>query len=737
MLTCPSISRMSRTPLSSLWKAHAATIAAAVLGGWCLALADARWRIQFIPPLGLEHWLGVLGLYTAVGGLFGLITVGVLLGARRLEALVAKRLSERQLRWVMPLTVGLVTTLACVPTAFWTFSGHGIGQTIFRTIGPPLFLAGVLLLVTLWVRWVAAAVRGDAHRWPIALVAAPLGVACLLTDRHVFVSLYERLHTLLELTAWLLLGTAIGLGLDKLGRSSLRLGAPARALAALGVLGAVLGVASEGFRDAIDRALSHAWVDPVLAGRMLRRTEEIKAYLANPSGYDGIAMSRLKTLKERYRLADIELSNEWLTPPPPPKESSTRQRLSQSGITTPNVLVFYIDTLRNDVARDPKIMPNLARFARQSLDFRRAYATGSDTLRSLPGITGGSYFVRHTHPSDLCELARASEHQSSLFIARSAHEFLKKLRPTFTFEEVSEIADFNDGRDDVWGYGADQPTAARIVDAALERLKNHPNEKFFMWLFHFDQHNWRELDGDFVASVQREHAVPEAGAYNPRYRAVAKAIDVQFGRMLEGLEAAGRADDTVVLLLSDHGEGLGDGGFWVHSVFLWESLVHVPLVLRIPGVEPRAVDDVVSLVDVAPTLARFLMPEASIRGYHGEDLLNHADPEAERAPRRFPVMFGAALRDELVRVGMIEDGGKAKLVVRLEAAQAELHDLGRRAPDDFNVASEDPERTQRLLRTVAKSPLFPRDANDFRMLNPKGHLSLEDTSTSLPVSAGH
>lgn len=724
-------------PLSSAWKAHAVIIAAAVLGGWGMALADARWRVQFIPPLGLEHWLGVLGLYTAVGGLFGLIIVGLVLVARRLEALAARWLSERWLRWIAPLTLGLVVMFACLHTAFWTFSGHGIGQTIFKTIGPPLFMAGVLVLITAWVRWLAAAARGSTLSWPIAVVAVPAGVACLLADRHLFVSLYDRLHTLLELTAWGFLSSAIGVGLLVLRRRVPRFGSFTRVLAGAGALGAVLGITSAAVRDAIDRALSHAWVDPVLAGRMLRRIEEIKTYLANPMTYEGIAMARLETLKDRYKLADISMAEAWLTPPPPAKTSSTRQRLQEAGVTTPNILVFYVDTLRNDVARDPSVMPNVARFARESLDFRRAYATGSDTLRSLPGITGGSYFVRHTHPADLCELARASDHESSLFIARSAHDFLKQLRPNFKFEHTTEIADFAPDRGDVWGYGADQPTAERIVDAAIERLKSEPDEKFFMWLFHFDQHNWRELDEEFVARVRHEHQVPEAGAFNIRYRAVATAIDVQFGRMLDALEATGRADDTVVVLLSDHGEGLGDGGFWVHSVFLWESLVHVPLMLRIPGVEPRVVDDVVSLVDLAPTLAPFLVPGASLRGYHGEDLLTHADPDGEPAPRRFPVLFGAALRDELVRVGMIEDGGKAKLVVRLEAALAELHDLARRAPDDFDVAREDPARAQRLLETVAKSPVFPRELDDFRMLKPKGELSLEPTPQSLPVSAGH
>lgn len=726
---------MSRT-LHALWKGHAIIIAAAVFGGYWLALADARWRVEFVAPLGISHWLGVLGLYTAMGGIVGLLGVGCVLAAERVERFAARKLREPWLAWVAALTIGGMLTLASAPTAFWTFSGHGIGQTIFSVLGPPLFLVTVLVLTTGWARWVSSAVRGGARRWPIALVAVPLSVGLLMVDHHVFVSLYDRLHTLLEVTASLLFASAVGLGFDKLGRSVPRLAALPRGFALLGVVGAFLGLVSGAARDTVDRALAHAWVDPVLAGRMLRRIEELKAYSANPAAYDGIAMGRLETLRERYQLGDIALGERWLAPPAPAK-SHTRQRLTESGLTAPNVLVFYIDTLRNDIARDPKVMPNLARFAQQSLDFRRAYATGSDTLRSLPGITGGSYFLRHTHPGDLCELGRTSDHLSSLFIARSAHEFLKQLRPTFKFEQETEVADFADGREDVWGYGADRPTAERIVDAALERLTSHPDEKFFMWLFHFDQHNWRELNEEFVQRVMREHDIREDGAYAFRYRAVARAIDVQFGRMLAGLEASGHADDTVVLLLSDHGEGLGDGGFWVHSVFLWESLVHVPLMLRVPGVEPRVVDDVVSLVDVAPTLARFLVPDASLRGYHGEDLLTYADPQPERAPRRFPVIFGAALRDELVRVGIIEDGGKAKLVVRLEAAQTELHDLARRAPDDVNIAAAEPERAERLLRTVAKSPLFPREIDDFRMLNPKGQLSLEPVPTTLPVSAGH
>ena len=85
-----------------------------------------------------------------------------------------------------------------------------------------------------------------------------------------------------------------------------------------------------------------------------------------------------------------------------------------------NVIVYYVDTLRNDVARDPKVMPNLARFAERSLDFRSAYAAGSDTLRSLPALTGGNYDVSSTPDNDLLRVAKRADYDRVLVIAKSA-----------------------------------------------------------------------------------------------------------------------------------------------------------------------------------------------------------------------------------------------------------------------------------------------------------------------------
>jgi phosphoglycerol transferase MdoB-like AlkP superfamily enzyme len=299
-----------------------------------------------------------------------------------------------------------------------------------------------------------------------------------------------------------------------------------------------------------------------------------------------------------------------------------------------------------------------------------------------------------------------------LFIAQSAFEFLAKLHPAFKFEQTVQIPDYPPEKTDVWGYGADAPTAGRIVDESLRWMKTQKKRRFFAWLFHFDQHNWRELDTEYVHVAAKKYTVPDSGEHNWRYRVVARAIDAEFQRLLRGLSEAGLAENTVVLFVSDHGEALGRDGFWVHSVFLWESLVRVPLILRVPRIPPRQVDDRVSLVDVAPTLARYIQRNAPMAGYHGEDLLSYATPK--RPARRLPILMAAASKDQLARVGLIPPDQSHKLVFSFESGLPELYDLRSQDPDLTSVAEQDPALTLRMLSMLARSPVFPRTITDLR-----------------------
>jgi arylsulfatase A-like enzyme len=391
-----------------------------------------------------------------------------------------------------------------------------------------------------------------------------------------------------------------------------------------------------------------------------------------------------------------------------------------------NIVVFYVDTLRADFARNATLMPNVARFSAGALDFRRAYTTGSDTLHALPSIVGGSYDLYDQPDRDLFYYARSAGHRTALVAAKSAREFLTNLMPRFRFDDVTDVTDYADGRADVWGYGADQSTASRVLDRGLDWLQKHRSEPHLLWLFNFDLHNWREID-----SKQAQHIAELHGLYDEkdpiwRYKALVRSIDAQFGRLLDTLEALDAAKDTVVLFVSDHGEGLGYDGFWVHSVFLWESLVHVPLLLRAPGIAPRRVDDVVSLVDVAPTLTRYLARRAETNHFHGHDLLEYTLSEHPR--RRHPLVMMGVLNQVPVRLGVIDGTVPYKLVLPLEGAVPELYDLREGDPDSRDFSRERPEVVQHLLKCLVRAPTFPKSG----VAEPAGASPTSPTSLTTP-----
>ena len=98
-------------------------------------------------------------------------------------------------------------------------------------------------------------------------------------------------------------------------------------------------------------------------------------------------------------------------------------------------------------------------------------------------------------------------------------------------------------------------------------------------------------------------------------------VDQQIGRLLSALEESGLADDTLVVLTSDHGEGVA-AHKWVTKLMLWEEIVRVPFVIRFPGVVPAGRVDsthLVSGLDLLPTLCDYANIEAPA-GIDGQSL---------------------------------------------------------------------------------------------------------------------
>ncbi|MEA3403081.1 MAG: sulfatase-like hydrolase/transferase [Armatimonadota bacterium] len=113
---------------------------------------------------------------------------------------------------------------------------------------------------------------------------------------------------------------------------------------------------------------------------------------------------------------------------------------------------------------------------------------------------------------------------------------------------------------------------------------------------------YRECYEGYVANG-RQPDEPTLRRYIASYYDQMRFIDHQFGRLMEALEEAGVAEETVVLLVADHGLSLNDHFQWRHGPFLFDQVANVPMIWRIPGGASGAVtEELVEGVDVMPTI---------------------------------------------------------------------------------------------------------------------------------------
>ena len=143
--------------------------------------------------------------------------------------------------------------------------------------------------------------------------------------------------------------------------------------------------------------------------------------------------------------------------------------------------------------------------------------------------------------------------------------------------------------------------AGEVTDAALAWLGEAPEARFFSWVHYYDPHSPYEPPEPFAERYRNRPYVGEI-AY----------VDSQVGRLLAWLDENGRARDTVVIVMGDHGESLGEHGESGHGFFIYEGATRVPFIVRAPydTMQGHRVAEVVRAVDVSPTVFDLLAVEA-------------------------------------------------------------------------------------------------------------------------------
>ncbi len=287
--------------------------------------------------------------------------------------------------------------------------------------------------------------------------------------------------------------------------------------------------------------------------------------------------------------------------------------LSAGGLTgqhnaRPSLLLITVDTLRADrVSRDPgSITPVLDQLSAEGVRFDRAIVQVPITLPSHASILTGAYPVYHgirdfggiklkDERETLTEILKANGYQTAAFVSSFALDSAWGLDQGFeTYHDDFDLSSYQGV-----GFNAVERRGDLTVDLVVDWLGKNldPQRPLFLWVHLFDPHDPYEAPSPYR----------ERFADSP-YDGEVAFVDAQIGRLIEKYRAAGRYESSLIVVMGDHGEGLGEHGEETHGFFVYNSTLHVPLLMRFPEGEygGQRVAQVVESIDVAPTILQQL-----------------------------------------------------------------------------------------------------------------------------------
>jgi arylsulfatase A-like enzyme len=355
------------------------------------------------------------------------------------------------------------------------------------------------------------------------------------------------------------------------------------------------------------------------------------------------------------------------------------------------VVVVTVDALRADALgpRYQKRLPNFVEMMKRGVTFTQARSAGSGTRVSLAGLLAGRYHsqLRWNHSESLRStlerdrLPRLPDllephgvHTVSAVTLANSLE--PKIGIVTGFEELKQIPD-----------NGELKGTPEIVEHLLDTLKRQGPSSLFYYPHLLDPH--------FPYYRHREGPKGSEEAYHQEV----EYVDGFVGKIRKGIEEYGLASRTLFIVSADHGEGFGEHGLRGHNKLHYDVMVHVPLIVEGPGLEPRTVTTPVSMMDIGPTVLDVL--GAPTPGYFmGESLVPMLRGGA--GPKHRPTFAGASFGEAVV----FQDG--MKVILRTRPPTEEVYDL-RKDPKEESNLRDTPEGEKRtaLARAYSAAHRWP------------------------------
>jgi uncharacterized sulfatase len=327
--------------------------------------------------------------------------------------------------------------------------------------------------------------------------------------------------------------------------------------------------------------------------------------------------------------------------------------MSQAGgAPVEGAVLVTVDSLRAD-ALDAATAPTLSRFGSQGVAFERCFAAGNWTPFAFPSILGSAPVFEDSDGVGLAESPALAEQLATAGVEtagfNAANGFLTDhWGYDRGFDRFESFVDDGSGSKYLaahptvngWVQLATSPVRRAVgtlrgndrpfvdvshlwdVERRAEAFLREVDGPFFLWIHYMDTHtpyvpaprHLRAVGAPGMGLLERFKAHIHTGlglgidadtleALRSLYRGAVHQVDASVGRLLETLEETGLRDSTAVVVTGDHGEEFQEHGHLAHYPKLYDELVRVPLLVDLPGAEPRRVSEPVSHDGLAPTLS--------------------------------------------------------------------------------------------------------------------------------------
>jgi arylsulfatase A-like enzyme/Flp pilus assembly protein TadD len=369
-----------------------------------------------------------------------------------------------------------------------------------------------------------------------------------------------------------------------------------------------------------------------------------------------------------------------------------------------NVLLITLDTTRADhlscYGYREKTTPNIDALARKGTLFEQCGAPAPITLPSHSSIMTGTYpYVHGVRDNLYFQLAEANVTLAETLrengYATAAHTAAAVVNREYGlaqgFDTYIDAGDVHERRGNV------------VCDGAIQWLQANAGRRFFMWVHLFDPH------------APYEPPEPFRKRFEDPYDGEVAFADHQVGRLVDELRRLGLHRNTLLVVTADHGEGLGEHNEQTHQYFIYESTMHVPLILHCPDQIPakKRVSAQVRLIDIPPTILAFLgLPIRT--GIQGRSLVPDVlGRRADSPPPVYGESLAGMLAMDLAPLRYLRDDGWKYI----HAPRPELYHVAEDPGETRNLADAEPQRLEdmreelRSLIAAAPDVIDPTEAH--------------------------